>query len=92
VPSVKRAMTPSAPATSIDSRLLPHVIGTPSRRTASRTIREQEIWALYEPLGRGITGLVRQYDAAERATILAFLLKACEVLEAETTRLRQDTA
>jgi DNA-binding MarR family transcriptional regulator len=56
------------------------------------TIREQEIWALYEPMGRAITGLVGQYGAAERATILAFLLKACEVLEAETTRLRQDTA
>jgi len=51
--------------------------------------REREIGALYEPLGRKITALVGQYDAAERATLLDFLLKASAVLEAETTSLRQ---
>ena len=51
--------------------------------------REREIGALYEPLGRRITALVGQYDAAERATLLDFLIKASAVLEAETTSLRQ---
>ena len=51
--------------------------------------REREIGALYEPLGRAITGLVAQCSAAERATVLDFLLKASAILEAETTRLRQ---
>ena len=50
--------------------------------------RERAIAALYEPLGRAITELVGQYDAAERATMLDFLIKASAVLEAETTRLR----
>ena len=54
--------------------------------------REREIGALYEPLGRAITGLVAQFSAAERATVLDFLLKASAILEAETTRLRQDKA
>lgn len=51
--------------------------------------REREIGALYEPLGREINALVGQYGAAERATILDFLLKATAVVETETTRLRQ---
>jgi DNA-binding MarR family transcriptional regulator len=54
--------------------------------------REREIAQLYEPLGRAITGLVAQYSAAERATILDFLTKASAVLEAETKRLRQRNA
>jgi DNA-binding MarR family transcriptional regulator len=54
--------------------------------------REREIGALYEPLGRAITGLAAQYSAAERATILDFLTKASAVLEAETTNLRQSNA
>ena len=51
--------------------------------------RERVIAQLYEPLGRAITGLVAQYSAAERATLLDFLTKASAVLEAETTSLRQ---
>jgi len=54
--------------------------------------RDREIGALYEPLGRAITGLVAQLSAAERATVLDFLLKASAILEAETTRLRQGKA
>jgi DNA-binding MarR family transcriptional regulator len=54
--------------------------------------RERAIGALYEPLGRAITALVEQLGAAERATILNFLVKASDVLEAETTRLRQGAA
>jgi len=54
--------------------------------------REREIGALYEPLGRAISGLVAQYSAPERATMLDFLTKASAVLEAETTRLRQGNA
>jgi DNA-binding MarR family transcriptional regulator len=54
--------------------------------------RERVITQLYEPLGRGITGLVAQYSAAELATILDFLIKASAVLEAETTSLRQGNA
>src|SRR5829696_7595989 len=38
--------------------------------------RERAIGALYEPLGRAITALVGQYDAAERATMLDFLIRA----------------
>src|SRR5215213_4790680 len=45
--------------------------------------RERAIGALYEPMGRAISALVGQLDAAERATILDFLLKASDVLEAE---------
>ncbi len=51
--------------------------------------RERAILQLYEPLGRAINALVAQYDAADQATILAFLTKATDVLEAETTALRQ---
>ena len=51
--------------------------------------RERAIGALYEPLGRGITELVGQYSAAERATLLDFLLKASALLESETTNLRR---
>jgi DNA-binding MarR family transcriptional regulator len=51
--------------------------------------REYEIGALYEPLGHQITGLVGQYSAAERATLLDFLTKASAILEAETVHLRQ---
>jgi DNA-binding MarR family transcriptional regulator len=51
--------------------------------------RERMIAQLYEPLGRAINALVAQYDAAERATILAFLTRATAILEAETTNLRQ---
>jgi DNA-binding MarR family transcriptional regulator len=54
--------------------------------------REREIGALYEPLGRGISELVAQYGAADRATIRDFLIKASVVLETETTRLRQGKA
>jgi len=54
--------------------------------------RERTIGALYEPLGRAITDLVGQYSAAERATLLDFLIKASIVLETETTRLRQRKA
>ncbi|MEO7909249.1 MAG: MarR family transcriptional regulator [Roseiflexaceae bacterium] len=51
--------------------------------------RERALLQLYEPLGRAINALVAQYDAADRATILAFLTNATAVLEAETTKLRQ---
>ena len=51
--------------------------------------RERAIMQLYEPLGRAISALVAQYDAAERATLLAFLTTATAVLEAETASLRQ---
>jgi DNA-binding MarR family transcriptional regulator len=51
--------------------------------------RERVIAQLYVPLGRAINALVAQYDAAERATILAFLTTATTILEAETTSLRQ---
>jgi DNA-binding MarR family transcriptional regulator len=51
--------------------------------------RERVIAQLYEPLGRAINALVAQYDAAERATILAFLTRASAILEAETANLRQ---
>jgi DNA-binding MarR family transcriptional regulator len=54
--------------------------------------REREIWALYEPLGLQITGLVGQYSASDRATLLDFLTKASAVLEAETMHLRQGSA
>jgi DNA-binding MarR family transcriptional regulator len=51
--------------------------------------RERAIGALYEPLGRGITELVGQYSAADRATLRDFLLKASALLEAETNNLRR---
>jgi DNA-binding MarR family transcriptional regulator len=54
--------------------------------------RERALAQLYEPLGREITNLVAQYNAAERATILDFLSRAITVLEAETRHLRQSTA
>lgn len=54
--------------------------------------RERAILQLYEPLGRAINALVAQYDAANRATILAFLTTATDVLEAETTALRRAAA
>jgi DNA-binding MarR family transcriptional regulator len=54
--------------------------------------RERAIGALYEPLGRGITELVGQYSAAERATLLDFLLKASALVEAETANLRRGKA
>jgi hypothetical protein len=43
-------------------------------------------------LGRAIIGLVAQYSAAERATLLDFLTKATAVVESETARLRQGAA
>jgi DNA-binding MarR family transcriptional regulator len=54
--------------------------------------RERAMLQLYEPLGRAINALVEQYDAADRATILAFLTAAVEVLEAETIALRKVAA
>ena len=51
--------------------------------------REQAMFALYEPLGRGISEIVGQLSTAEQATILNFLLKAATVLETETHNLRQ---
>ena len=51
--------------------------------------RERAIGALYEPLGRAITELVGQFSAAERATLLDFLIKASTILEDETARLRR---
>ncbi len=54
--------------------------------------RERAILQLYQPLGHAINALVAQYDAADRATILAFLTNATAVLEAETTKLRQINA
>ncbi|MDQ2997713.1 MAG: MarR family transcriptional regulator [Chloroflexota bacterium] len=54
--------------------------------------RERAILQLYEPLGRAINALVAQYNAADRATILAFLTTATDVLEAETTALRRAVA
>ncbi len=51
--------------------------------------RERAIGQLYEPMGRAITGLVAQYSAAERATLLDFVTKATAVLEAETASLRR---
>ena len=54
--------------------------------------REQALGALYVPLGRAITELVAQYNAAEQATLLDFLTKATALLEAETVNLRRDAA
>src|SRR5215207_4765293 len=54
--------------------------------------RERAIGQLYEPMGRAITGLVAQYSAAERATLLDFVTKATAVLESETASLRQGAA
>jgi len=56
---------------------------------AGNSERDQAIGALYEPLGRGITALVGQYNTAELATILDFLTKTSTVLEIETMHLRQ---
>lgn len=52
---------------------------------------EQALARLYEPLGLAIMKLVNGYSEAERATLLDFITKTTAVMEAETTRLRQES-
>lgn len=51
--------------------------------------REQEMAQLYAPMGAAIQALVESYNAPQRALLLDFLLRATEILEAETANLRR---
>ena len=50
--------------------------------------RERAIAGLFAPMGGAITALVKSYSQAERVTIMDFITRATEILETETTALR----
>jgi DNA-binding MarR family transcriptional regulator len=77
----------------VAARLVRRVADPADRRRVvvelvSNPKREREIAAFFEPMGTRISGLVSGYSERDQAVITEFLIKASEVLEEETTRLR----
>ena len=58
----------------------------------SNAEHEQLLSQLYAPMGQAVMQLVSSYSEAERKTILDFVTRTSEIMEAETTRLRQGSA
>jgi DNA-binding MarR family transcriptional regulator len=50
--------------------------------------RDRELARLFAPMGRRVFALAAAQSAKDQAIVMEFLIKTCEILEEETTRLR----